>query len=166
MEGDVKEMETESVTEASKPRVYELGYLVISSISEEDLPREIGVLRDQVEKAGARVISEQFPKSVELAYNMVKSVSNVRTNYNRAYFGWFGFELGQASTNDLEDSLKANDKILRFLLIKTTKEALMPEPARRRVFAEKPAQGVPTEPMPKKEMDVVAVDKEIEALVS
>jgi len=50
--------------------VYEFGYLLVPTISEEDLPMQYGNLKELIITSGASVISDEMPKMITLAYAM------------------------------------------------------------------------------------------------
>ena len=66
-------------------KVYELGYLLVPSIKEEDVPVSYGNLKELVASFGGEVVSDEMPKMIPLAYAMQKVVSNVRSKFNTAY---------------------------------------------------------------------------------
>ena len=74
-------------------KVYELGYLLVSTISEESIPVAYGNLKDLVINLGGEIISDEIPKMISLAYTMLKVTQNVRNKFNSAYFGWVKFEM-------------------------------------------------------------------------
>jgi ribosomal protein S6 len=108
--------------------VYEVGFHVVSSVPEEEVGARVAAVHDVIEKYGGVIISEEFPKSMELAYPMVKVANNQRKTYTNAYFGWVKFEGPTSSPAEVKKTLDADEKILRFIIIKTVKEnTLMPK---------------------------------------
>ena len=103
-------------------RIYEIGYLIVPTVSEEELPREVTALKDVLEKEKAAVISEEFPKFRVLAYPMRKRVGGAYQTYLNAYFGWVKFEMNAESATRIERELKKHGSLLRFMLIKTVRE--------------------------------------------
>jgi ribosomal protein S6 len=104
-------------------RVYEVSYLLLSFITEEDVPREVGRLKEQV---GGTVFSEESPKLMKLAYSMFKVIANKKTKFDNAYFGWVKFEGEAGDISKVKKALENNENILRFLILKTTKESVAP----------------------------------------
>lgn len=62
-------------------RVYELGYLLVPTISEENIGASYSALKDTIVSMGGVMIADEMPKMMPLAYQMVKVVSNVRTKH-------------------------------------------------------------------------------------
>ena len=111
--------------EDSVIRVYEVGYLVAPTVSEEELPREVTALKDVLEKEKAAVISEEFPKFRALAYPMQKRIGGVMQNFTTAYFGWVKFGAKAECIKRIEQELKKNEKVARYILVKTVREHTM-----------------------------------------
>ena len=103
-------------------KVYELGYLLVPSIKEEDVPASYGNLKELVTSFGGEIISDDMPKSIALAYTMAKVTSNVRKKYNQAYFGWIKFTMDSQKVLELKAKLDLDASIIRFLILKTVKE--------------------------------------------
>ena len=78
-------------TESTDGRVYELGYLLVPTISEENLPVNYSNLKDLIVNLGGEIISDEMPKMISLAYTMLKVTQNVRNKFNTAHFGWVKF---------------------------------------------------------------------------
>lgn len=111
-----------SVEEQKEARIYEVGYLVVPSVSEEELPREVTALKDVLEKEKAAMISEEFPKLRPLAYAMQKRTGGEYRTYQNAYFGWVKFEVSAESAKRIDQAFKQNEKVLRYILVKTVRE--------------------------------------------
>jgi ribosomal protein S6 len=114
-----------SVTEAGERRVYEVGYLLLPSIVENDVPREVTGLKDIIEKEGAHSISEEFPKFRPLAYPMRKHVGSAWEQYSNAYFGWIKFEGTGEEAKRIEAGFRRTHTVLRYLLVKTVREHVL-----------------------------------------
>lgn len=103
-------------------RVYEVGYLLLPSIPEEKLADQVLALKKFIADGDGKIISEENPYSRTLAYEMVKTVGTRNEKFRSAYFGWIKFEIPAESVPALQTALKSSESILRFLLIKTTRE--------------------------------------------
>ncbi len=114
-----EEKEKEEVREN---RVYEVGYLIVPTVSEEALPREVTALKDALDKEKALIISEEFPKSKPLAYPIQKRVGEGYQTHTSGYFGWIKFECAPESALRIEQEFKRSERVLRYLLIKTVRE--------------------------------------------
>ncbi len=108
--------------DAKTTRIYEVGFLFVPTITEEALATDVGALKDSIGKHGVAFISEEFPKAIELAYTMDRTIDHKRQKYDRAYFGWVKFEADPEMLESIKKTLEANDKIIRFLIVKTVRE--------------------------------------------
>lgn len=147
-------------------KVYELGYLFIPTIKEEDLGAEYSNLKDIVASFGGEFISDEMPKMINLAYSMQKVTSNVRSKYNTAYFGWVKFYMDGESVTKLKQKLDLSPLIIRFLILKTVKENTIASKRFTRGDAyKKPKAKTKEESDDATPMDKEKIDQEIDALV-
>ncbi|MFA5932197.1 MAG: 30S ribosomal protein S6 [Candidatus Paceibacterota bacterium] len=103
-------------------RVYELGYILVPTLSEEEIPAAFGNLKELVSSYGGIVISDEMPKMMNLAYPMVKVVTNIRNKFKTGYFGWVKFTMDSDKVLELKKKLDLDPTIVRFLILKTVKE--------------------------------------------
>lgn len=121
---------------AGVSRIYEVGYLVVPTVKEEDIDKVVGAIRSEIEKAGGNFIAEGAPASMKLAYNITTRGGGKKTEYDRAYFGWIKFESSSMAAEALEESLTKNQEILRSMVFRTVREdtrAKMKAPTLREV---------------------------------
>jgi len=146
-------------------RVYEVGYLLLPTIPEEDIPRIYSGLKDLLEGLQAEIISDEVPKLVSLAYTMNKSILNVRHKFSTAYFSWTKFAVDAEEILALKKKLDLEPNILRFLITKTVRENTLAAKrfaGRDRIRPRSRAEeGAPPAPINKEE-----IDKEIDAMVA
>lgn len=154
--------------------VYEVGYHIVSTVPEEKLGEEVTALKDLLADNGANFISEEYPKLIELAYEMTRSIMNKKQKFTTGYFGWVKFECTPEEAKTIKELLDKNEKLIRYLLIKTVREnTISPKrvyakqdnkrraPARTKDVSE--ASEVVEEVAPA--VDAEEIDKEIDALV-
>jgi ribosomal protein S6 len=106
-------------------QVYELGYHIVSTVAEENLPKEVETLKAIILKDGGSLVSEGEPKLINLAYPMTKSVADSKKKFTTAYFGWLKFETKSELMTAIKKAVDANPNVLRYLLIKTVRENTM-----------------------------------------
>lgn len=147
-------------------RVYEVGYILVPTLSEEEVPAVYGDLKDLVASFGGEIISDEMPRMISLAYSMLKVVANVRNKFNTGYFGWVKFSMDTEKVDELKKKLDFNPNVIRFLVLKTVKENTIA--AKRFVRAD-----MHRKPMVKKNENEEAtpinkeeIDKEIDALIA
>src|SRR3989344_2306978 len=93
-------------------RVYELGYLLAPSISQDDIPVHYGNMKELVLSLGGEIIADEIPKPIPLAYSMSKVISNTRNKFNTAYFGWIKFEVSAEKALELKRRLDLDPNIV------------------------------------------------------
>lgn len=108
-------------TELREPRVYEIGYLLLFG-SRWRSRHAIADLKTKLTAMGAEHISEGEVQHIDLAYEMVKIINNQNTFLNTAYFGWVKFAINPESIAAITKILDNHPDMLRYLLIKTTRE--------------------------------------------
>jgi len=139
-------MEEKEVLTPEELTIYELGYLIMPIITEENVGAEEGKVKDVVEKSGT-IISSKTPEMTELAYDITKKIGGKNQHFHSAYLGSLIFRLPQGEIEDLKKELDKNESLLRHLITKRSKESLIAPQARmpRGKTAdkkEKPSQGV------------------------
>ncbi len=154
-------------------QVYELGYHIVSTVAEENLPKEVETLKAIVLKDGGSLISEGEPKLINLAYSMTKSVADIKKKFNTAYFGWLKFETKSELMPMIKKAVDANPNVLRYLLIKTVRENTLYTPKLNVRAVSKEEIPVKTKKSIKTEetkvsskKDLEDIDKSIEELVA
>lgn len=157
-------------SDEKEPLLYEVGYHLLSTTPEERVPEESGNIKDAIEALGGVLVSDGMPKLISLAYKMPKVVANKRKYFDAAFFGWIKFHMEPKAALTLRENLHKNDNILRFLLIKTEKEAVVP--SKKLAFLSSardgeaaPAKAVSTEKKGER-LSEEELDKTIEELVT
>lgn len=169
-----KDLEVEKIEENtdSVTRVYELGYLLVPTLAEDEVPAVYSSLKDLVSSLNGTAVSDEMPKMIDLAYQMVKVTQNVRSKFDTAYFGWVKFEMNANKVLELKNKLDLDPNYLRFLVLKTVKENTIAT----KKFAYKEGSVIKRKPYSaKKEGEVEGevapinkeeIDKEIDALIT
>jgi ribosomal protein S6 len=103
--------------------VYEIGYLLVSSIPEEKVPEEAEAVKKIITSAGSTIIAEEAPHKETLAYTISKkNVSGGYEKYDVAHFGWVKFELGSNKIEEVKKAVELLPSMLRMILITTVRE--------------------------------------------
>ena len=157
--------------EGTPGKVYEVGYLLVSTIEEQAVPAIHGNLKETVSSLGGEIISDEIPKMIQLAYTMLKVHKNIRNKYDTAYFGWIKFTMDSQKILELKKNLDLDANVIRFLIIKTVKENTIA--ARRFTHREgggtshrKPTTAKSDGDEIPVEINKEEVDREIEAMVA
>lgn len=156
----------EESEEVAENRIYEIGYLLVASIAENDVPREVTVIKDLLEKEGIKVFAEEFPKFRPLTYPMKKHIAGAYQTFTNAYFGWMKFEMTGDKVARIEEELKRNANILRYLFIKTVRESTLVGARPPRTDGPRPKREAPTEATPSAPVSEAELNKSLEKLIA
>ena len=171
---DISE-QTQANEGTGREAVYEIGFHLVPTLTEAEAVVAFGRMHAALEKVSAVVLAEEAPKKIALAYPIERSTQGKRDKYTEGYFGFIKFEIPEVdervgeSVNALETMLRSDAQVLRYLFIKTSREAPV---AARTVFSSRSLEGrtieklvsVPEESVG--EVDEGELDKSIDALVS
>jgi len=105
-----------------EPRVYEIGYLLVPQIREEEIDVRVDALRKMITDKSGLPISEGRPELITLAYPMSKDIENKRQEYTKGYFGWIKFDISPESVVTLKKELDATLDVVRYLILSTVRE--------------------------------------------
>jgi len=148
----------------ARTSVYEVGYLMVPTIAEENVGAEVTAFKDGLGEQGVTFISDEYPKMLELAYEMSRSIANKKQKFSYGYFGWVKFECTTDQARVIKDGLDKNEKLIRYLMIKTVRESTMSskrpygkQEGSKRRFTPKTQESTP--------INEEVIDKEIDALV-
>jgi ribosomal protein S6 len=147
-----------------KQSVYEVGYVMVPTVAEENLGGEVTAFKDTLTEQGVSFISDEYPKMMELAYEMSRSIMNKKQKFSYGYFGWVKFECTTEQAKVIKSALDKNEKFVRYLMIKTVRESTM---SSKRPYGK--TDGVKRRSTPRVEetgpINEETIDKEIDALV-
>ncbi|MDQ3089981.1 MAG: 30S ribosomal protein S6 [bacterium] len=130
-----------SITEDHKElEIYEIGYSILTSVSEDKLDDVVTKIKKAVTDVGGVLLDSESPFQQELAYPMSKTVGARKYVAEEAYIGWMKFECAPENTPNVKISLDKIEEVLRFLLIKATRETLFTYEGARLAIAEKEAE--------------------------
>lgn len=113
------------VQEASDLEVYEVGFHIIPSVAEGDVPAEVEKIKAILSNHGASVIAEETPRMIQLSYEMARKASGRRTGFTKAYFGWIKFEAKPEVTEAIGKEVATEANVLRSILISTVRESTL-----------------------------------------
>lgn len=110
---------------------YELSFWFSSQLEEKAIEQRFDNLLKQLEKSGALIIFSQLPQLKQLAYPIKKE--------RNAYFGYIQFEFSKDSLAHLEEELKLNNDVIRFMILNMKPKEKQKDPRpifRKSVFKE------------------------------
>ncbi len=112
---------------------YELGYLMLPTVGVGDVSEKVSEIIGEITSRDGEVLSSNSPEVIFLEYDMSKVVGNKNLTFSSAYFGWMRFKISPSKVREVRDAVDSNKVILRSLLIKLPKEALLERPSRVKV---------------------------------
>lgn len=113
---------TTSDAQETAGAVYEVSYLLLPSISTEQIEGKAKSIKDALSSIGAEIIFDENPVLIDLAYSMVKIVGTTRHKVTSGYFGWVKFAVEKEKQDLVKKYFDANDEVIRHLIIKTVRE--------------------------------------------
>jgi ribosomal protein S6 len=119
---DTQSNEVNMDSDKGSTAVYEVSYLLLPTLSQEQVPGKVAGIKEALTSFGANLISDEDPVLIDLAYQMVKVVQTTRHKADEGYFGWVKFELEKSAINGVKKFLDEHHDVLRHLIIKTVKE--------------------------------------------
>jgi ribosomal protein S6 len=153
-------------------KVYEIGYLLVSSIPKEKVADAAAKLKDVLSKKGAEFIGEEAPEMIPLAYTMTKKIGTSNHRFDRGYFGWMKFELATKEIEEVKKTIDIDANVLRYLIITTVRENTYlgkkapVVPGKIAEIAEGvPAEAAPEEAPVEEKSNLEEVDKSIDEMV-
>lgn len=151
-------------------KVYEIGYLLVSSVPAEKIEAETASLKEILSKKGAEIIGEEAPELLSLAYEMSKKISSSYHRFEKGYFGWIKFALSREEIESVKKSFEENPNMLRVLVINTIREntylgkkSTVPTAEAHEVAPEVAVENVEAPVEPK--VSTEEIDKSIDAIV-
>ena len=116
-----------------EPKIYEVGYLLLPTITPEAIADEANKILSVIETNGGSQVSVGSPEMKELAYSVSREIDRKRKHFDRAYFGWLRYQAGPEKASSIKTALDENPSILRFLIVTTTRGAGPARDLRRKV---------------------------------
>jgi ribosomal protein S6 len=132
-------------TDQAELRVYELGFHLDPELPETEVKKAYQSIRELITKAGT-VIAEGEPTKIPLAYTISRSETTGRRDFDSAFFCWIAYEIDGASHQGIDEAVRADSRVVRFIDIRTTKEEAKHAEEMQAVYAQMAAgEGIPEE---------------------
>ncbi len=132
-EGTEQELETGY----NESRVYELGFHLDSELPTEEVKKTYQSIRDILTGVGT-VIAEGEPVKIPLAYMISRSEQAGRRDFTSAFFCWIAYECEGEGHEKVLEAMKAETRVIRFLDIRTTKDAAKHSAEMAEIYAKMP----------------------------
>ncbi len=112
----------DTISKEDNIKVYEIGYILISSLPKEKVEETTESLKKILVDKGGNVLAMESPELIPLSYSMVKKIGTANHTFNEGYFGWFKFEMNTSEIESIRKAFEVYPEILRALTIITVKE--------------------------------------------
>ena len=103
-------------------RVYEVSFIFDNKLDEGAALEKENAVKQSIATLGGSFISEEAAYMRELAYEMIRVQNNVNIRFNEGYFGWIKFTAQADSVKSLDKTLKDDEQVVRYLVVKTVAE--------------------------------------------
>jgi ribosomal protein S6 len=104
-------------------RSYEFAFHILPTVAEGEVPETLSNIKAHITNAGGDIFDEETPERIDLVYPVVKHLEGKNRTFASSYFGWIRFRMDGEEMTHLEEELRADGSILRFLMVKLTKDA-------------------------------------------
>jgi ribosomal protein S6 len=101
---------------------YELAFHVLPTVAEGEVADAQSAIRDSITKFGGTIDTEEAASSYDLAYDIKKNIDGKNRTFSTSHFGWIRFMGTAEMLGDLKEELDHNATILRYMIVKLTKE--------------------------------------------
>ncbi|MDD9868235.1 MAG: 30S ribosomal protein S6 [Candidatus Campbellbacteria bacterium] len=102
--------------------IYEIGFHFIPNLKERDVKKRAEKISSFITKEGGEIVDKQEPSLINLEYKIKHGKSSPYTYFTEAYFGDIKFKLKPESISKLEEFMKEDENVLRFLIFRTVIE--------------------------------------------
>jgi len=152
---------------------YELGYHLVPSLSETDLALRVAELSKAIADIGGTIISDGYPQACVLSYTIRKMRGGKWDSYDTSFFGWVRFNAPAEGVAPIKDVADHNEFMVRYLILKLPRAALITPPSVIRRVVESGEVEVEPKALVKRvdeeekvEVSEEELDKQIEQLIS
>lgn len=121
---DIDVVGADTGEDAAEPQVYELGYHILPTVSEEGVQGEVGAITEVLKKLNAEFVGEKLPVRTDLTYTIEKKIGGVNHRFDSAYFGWVAFAIPRDTIGEVQAAMDHDQNVLRFIIVKSSKEAV------------------------------------------
>ena len=124
------EKELQENTTENETKLYELGFHLVPTFSEEKVLGKLSEMVALIEKNGGVVKSSKNPELRPLAYEIGKSGGGKKEHFDSSFFGYVIFEMERNKVVAFHKAIKGSAGVLRILLVEVPKDILAPRERR------------------------------------
>lgn len=100
---------------------YEFAFHILPTVAEGEVAGVFDGLKNHITKLKGELKEEEFPKHFDLAYEIEKFLEGKNRHFSSSYFGWVRFKMTAGNLLELQEELKTEKALLRFLIVKLSK---------------------------------------------
>lgn len=153
------EMEDDMGADGLETRVYELGFHLDPELPQEEVKKTYQTIRDRITAVGT-IVAEGEPTKIPLAYTIYRSETTGRRDFDTAFFCWIAYETNGQGHDDIGTMAREESRIIRFLDLRTTKDAAKHSAEMHEIFAQNAAAAEAVEPEEDAEVEPVPAREE------
>lgn len=138
----------------NESRIYELGFHIDPELPQEEVKKTYQGIREVI-AANGTIVAEGEPTKVPLAYTISRSDQAGRRDFTSAFFCWIAYETMGEGHDAAIEAVKTEKRVIRFLDLRTTKEAAKHSEEMAEIYAKMPdaSEGAPEEDVSDTELD-------------
>lgn len=125
-------------SEGSEACVYELGFHLDPELPTEEVKKAYQAMRGVIDEKGA-IVAESEPVRIQLAYTISRQEVSGRRDFDSAYFSWIVYEVSAENHSEIIKTASADKRIVRFIDLRTTKDAARHSVELREISMKTPA---------------------------
>ena len=106
-------------------KTYEVCFHLLPTLDDSEATKLFGEIQSYIKSKG-EILSQDEPEMIDLAYVILGKIRNSEGKFERfekAHFASLKFKSNQATAEELNEMLKKNESILRFILMITVDES-------------------------------------------
>lgn len=103
-------------------QVYEVAFHIDANLSDTEVKKTFDGVKEAITSNGGTPFAESAPERMDLAYTISHIAEGSRRDHVSAHFAWVAYEGAPENQEAIAEELKGNAAIIRYMVIKTTKE--------------------------------------------
>lgn len=103
-------------------QVYEAAFHIDANLSDTEVKKTFDSVREAIASNGGTAFAESAPRRMDLAYTISHISEGSRRDHVSSHFAWVAYEGTTENQEAIDEALKSNAAIIRYLVLKTTKE--------------------------------------------
>jgi ribosomal protein S6 len=116
---------TEEASQVHEEHVpYECSFHILPTVADGEVAGVVAAIKRLITEAGGACFDEEVPQRTTLAYEITRHEEGRSQRFTSTWFGWVRFTFSPLTAAHLDTELSHMQNILRYLLIRLTKEEI------------------------------------------